>query len=141
MTTEPKDEVEWLPKLPFPGHYAFCPSRKAWNREMKRLKLDDRPHYPRNDGCCTYFKTPDGRFCAIVTINERFDDGDPVAIMGLLAHEAVHVFQSLAEHAGEDDPSKEFEAYSIQMITQELIWSYLEKRGRKFINKTEKKAA
>ncbi len=42
-------------------------------------------------------------------------------IASLLVHEAVHVFQRYCQSIGEDDPSMEFEAYSIQNICSELF--------------------
>ena len=49
---------------------------------------------------------------------------DLPAIRSTLIHEAVHVFQFACEHAGEDSPSPEFEAYSIQSIYCNLLSEY-----------------
>jgi hypothetical protein len=45
-------------------------------------------------------------------------------IAGLLVHEAVHVWQKWRESIGEKEPSKEFEAYGIQQISQRLMHAY-----------------
>lgn len=47
-----------------------------------------------------------------------------IQICGLLCHEAVHIFQSYCERIGESHPSAEFEAYSIQQISQNLMEAY-----------------
>lgn len=47
-----------------------------------------------------------------------------IQIYALLTHEAVHIWQYIKESIGETNPSKEFEAYSIQMISQNLIQEY-----------------
>lgn len=47
-----------------------------------------------------------------------------VQIHGLLLHEAVHVWQETREKMGENNPSPEFEAYSIQAIAQDLFEMY-----------------
>lgn len=44
-----------------------------------------------------------------------------VEIHGLLLHESVHVWQRIRQRMGEHNPSKEFEAYSIQAIAQDLF--------------------
>jgi len=46
------------------------------------------------------------------------------ALVGLLIHEAVHVWQNVRDLISEDRPSREFEAYSIQSIAQKLIDAY-----------------
>lgn len=45
-------------------------------------------------------------------------------IHGLLLHEAVHIWQELKEKMGEESPSVEFEAYSIQALAQDLFELY-----------------
>jgi hypothetical protein len=47
-----------------------------------------------------------------------------IQIYALLTHEAVHIWQYIKKDMGETNPSKEFEAYSIQMISQNLIEEY-----------------
>lgn len=47
-------------------------------------------------------------------------------IHGLLTHEAVHIWQELKLKMGEENPSIEFEAYSIQTIAQDLFYMYEE---------------
>lgn len=43
---------------------------------------------------------------------------------GLIVHEAVHVWQAVREAMCEEQPSTEFEAYSIQAIAQCLLEDY-----------------
>lgn len=47
-----------------------------------------------------------------------------IEIYGLLLHEAVHIWQRIKLRMGEEHPSKEFEAYSIQHIAQDLFYMY-----------------
>lgn len=49
-----------------------------------------------------------------------------IQIHSLLLHEAVHIWQRIKQRMGESDPSKEFEAYSIQRIAQDLFVMYEE---------------
>lgn len=46
---------------------------------------------------------------------------DLIQIHGLLLHEAVHIWQEVIQLMGEEKPSTEFEAYSIQAIAQDLF--------------------
>lgn len=82
--------------------------------------------YPTTDARMTTF-AKDGKLAMIVTVAERIDDkDDPNAIIGLLVHEAVHVFQQLCEDIGERRPSSEMEAYAIQHISMNLVADYSE---------------
>ena len=69
-----------------------------------------------------------------------FDDkkkATPTQKCGLLAHEAVHIFQKICEEIGESSPSSEFEAYSIQTIFEELLYAY--DRAKSELSKSSKK--
>lgn len=91
-------------------------------------------HIPRwcKPGCanCTFFENKNGASTVIVAIDPELGDGtrlDNIKIVAMLAHEAVHVFQKECEMIGEDKPSDEFEAYSIQRILDTLLRAYVEK--------------
>jgi hypothetical protein len=49
--------------------------------------------------------------------------------MGLLVHEATHVWQHICESIGETKPSVEFEAYAMQSIVSNLLTAYEDTRG------------
>lgn len=59
---------------------------------------------------------------AIVHIKES--ERSLIEIHGLLLHEAVHIWQQVRKRMGEREPSTEFEAYSIQTISQDLFEMY-----------------
>lgn len=48
----------------------------------------------------------------------------PIDTAGMLVHEATHVKQRFMEAIGEDSPSKEFEAYTMQNISMRLFDEY-----------------
>ena len=56
-----------------------------------------------------------------------------VQVVGLLAHEATHVWQHVRDWMGEKSPSVEFEAYTVQAILQELLWAYNETRPHRIV--------
>jgi hypothetical protein len=134
-------DTVWCDRGWFPLYYGFCPSEKAWKKEMKKMGTESAPSYPDGDATCSWFEAPDsGKMSCLVTLQEKFDTYDPSTVFGLLVHEATHVWQILLEHIGEDKPSREFEAYSVQNITQNLFDAYCQTRNRTFKSvKTAKK--
>lgn len=122
-----KDRVIWCDRGWQPVHFGFCPTKKAWKREMKRMGCDE--PYPETDGRCTTF-TKDGKVVVIITLRDGSEKERSVCeVAGLLVHEATYVWQTIREDIGETHPSIEFEAYSIQAIFQELFSAYQASRG------------
>jgi len=119
MTT---NKVIWCDRGWMPYYYGFCPNERAWRREMKRLGVPKPPPYPAINGACTNLETKDGKHCSIITIGH--EKRPAVQVVGLLAHEGMHVWRAIRESIGEREPSSEFEAYAIQAITQDLITAY-----------------
>lgn len=127
--------TQWRAMAMLPFNFGFCPDKKAWDYDMKRMGLTPIP-YPTGDGAClslsncTYFVNDGlkGGAACIVTIGDR-KKWTGLGIVSLLAHEATHVFQHIREHIGENKPSSEFEAYTIQFIVEELIEGYVATRG------------
>jgi hypothetical protein len=54
---------------------------------------------------------------------------NPINTVSTIVHEAVHVWQGYAAYIGEENASREFEAYSIQSITSVLMSQYRAPRG------------
>lgn len=129
--TSRKNKVIWLEKGWQPVYIGFCPSRKAWNREIQKKFKTSEP-YPIQNGRCTFFTHADGKSSVVVTIDSKIAEHyNGVEIMALLAHEAVHVFKFICDSIGEDNPSSEFEAYSIQSILLQLCSAYEKTTGDK----------
>lgn len=122
-----QSRVIWCDRGWQPHCYGFCPDEHAWKREMRRLNITDAP-YPTTSGSCTTFdKTTSNDACSIVTINES--KRPKLQVVGLLVHEAMHVWRHVRESMGEREPSLEFEAYAMQAISQCLIDAYEKTRG------------
>ena len=127
-------KVYWIDRGWQPVHLGFCPSKKAWDTVMKEFNIIDPPEFPTSSGF-TQFLCNEITGDALVLVSLNNDDKQPLLnIIGLIAHEAVHVFDFICEHINEDEPSKEFKAYSIQMITMELLeaWRKSRKKGNIF---------
>lgn len=121
-------EAPWLDRSMIVGpHMCLCLSQEAFVAAFKHLEIDQ---YPKDwirtkqaDATTHIADNPNGGLVAVVCLRLK-PDLELISIYGLLAHEAVHIFQEWCDHFGEHRPSAEFEAYSIQHIAQQLMWSY-----------------
>jgi hypothetical protein len=122
------DKVVWCDRGWQPVEYCFCPSEKAWNKQLKVMGIVGEP-YPDSDGRATFF-TKHGKTIAMVTIRDRAEKVRTLCeIVGLLTHEGAHIWQEVRAVMGETNPSAEFEAYSMQSIVQELLFAMKNTRG------------
>jgi len=108
-----------------PIQYGLVTSQKQYEKELKQLKVP-KPQWGRfvNEGkgaTVTYLENDAGQIC-IVGIDVQ--DYSIEQIYAMLVHEAVHIWQEIKRDMGEREPSSEFEAYSIQGISQNLMESY-----------------
>ncbi len=119
----------WLDRslVTSPVHYGLCKTEKAFKKELKRLGIrkKDRPDFLKSSyaDATVHFFESEGKECAIVCLGDT-KGHTPNEIVGLLIHEAVHIWQEIKANIGEQHPSSEFEAYSIQTIAQNLIEAY-----------------
>lgn len=128
--------IEYFGMGPWPIYVGFTTSRKAFKKEMTRLKITPCPDFVTSShaNATTHFLTsPDNGLTAIIAMQKPVGRS-PEQIAGLVAHEAVHVAQSLWENIGERTPGHEAEAYLVQMITQCCLQQVM-KTGR--VRRTE----
>lgn len=123
-----------------PIYYALCLTKKAFKAELKHLKIkpQDRPLFIANaqSHATTHFFTSNGKTCAVVCVSET-KKYSPSAVVGLLVHEAVHIWRAICDDIGEHRPSAEFHAYAMQCIVQELITKFSQ-LGGKFNARTQR---
>lgn len=101
-----KDYHKAMKKFGVPMH-----SRSAWIQTEQSDATTHILQHPKHGlGCVVALRTREGL--------------DGIQIASLLVHEAVHILQEWCSYHGESKPSSEFEAYSIQAISQELMNSY-----------------
>lgn len=125
-------KVKWLDRslLISPVYYALCTNKELLKKELRRLKVQKDLDISCGFGATTNFmKSQTGENIAIVCLFDHTKELEQ--IYALLAHEAVHIWQEIKENIGETNPSFEFEAYSIQKITQELLYEYKRQRNKK----------
>jgi hypothetical protein len=137
-----KSKVTWCSVALFksPYSYGVCTTPERFAHEMKRLNVKSPPPFltSANAHATTHYFTTGDDNSAIVTIG-KLDGRLMVEVIGLLAHEATHIWQTVCEHVGEKAPSAEFEAYAIQWITQQLVeaLSSQDKRFKLFMKKVK----
>lgn len=121
---------KWLLRDLIVGPYVcLVTSQAECNRAFKDAGLKETVPWiasDHSDASVHYFDNPKGEQCYVVAIRLR-DGISGIQVAGLLTHEAVHIFQGFCERIGEHQPSKEFEAYSIQSISQRLLDAYAER--------------
>lgn len=108
-------------------HFGLCLTERDFQRELASLNVRERdwPSFVKHEyaDATAHFLEYRGRYCVIVCI-ANWQNRDPIQVAALLVHEAVHIWQDYCEHIGEQHPSKEFEAYAIQSIAQELMEAF-----------------
>ncbi len=121
----------WVDRGWQPVAIGFCPSEAAWRREMKRLRCDS--PWPKKTNAAGYTqwmrndKTGEG--VILVCVFPRAEC-DALEVIMTLVHEAVHVWQFLCEHIGEERPGIEMEAYGIEHIARGLVEAYTATQGK-----------
>ncbi len=125
-------KLPWLDRTVLRSPYLLmCTTEAMYKQAMKHLSIDDPDEWISTDfgaTCHTFYKP--GRLTCVVCM--RPEKGRHISeIAGLLAHEAVHVKQKLFASINEDAPGTEIEAYAVQNIFQELLYSYMKQTNRK----------
>jgi len=127
--TSGKPLMKWCSRelIRNPLYIGLCLSEKKFAKEMKRMGIENPPSFlkTRQANATAHFFIKDGEESVIVALGKH-KGRDPIEIAGLLVHEAVHIWQAIKDNIGEHSPSMEFEAYSIQGISQQLMWAYAE---------------
>lgn len=109
--------------------FTLCLNEADFQRELRLMKLphNEWPKFVKNDhshATAHIFNHHQHGLCVIVCLQDH-ETRKPVEVAGLLVHEAVHIWQQFCERVGESNPSCEFEAYSIQQISQQLMHEFV----------------
>lgn len=125
----------WLSRelIRCPVYFTLCTTPAMVAQEMKRMKVTDESKRPnvsgRADATCNFMENDKGEVVVIVCLFDHTKEYEQR--MALLVHEAVHIWQEIRSIIGERHPSSEFEAYSIQHISQQLFYEYSRQMKRK----------
>jgi hypothetical protein len=114
--------IEYLPLGPYPGYVGFTTSPRAFQRELRRLKIRESVSFVNaGAGATTHFLERDGQTTTIIAIPPPSKDRPFEQYAGLVAHEAMHAVQEIWRGMGEKEPGDECEAYLLQMIVQSCL--------------------
>ncbi|CAB4241376.1 hypothetical protein UFOVP67_67 [uncultured Caudovirales phage] len=111
----------------YPVHYALCSSEKEFNAFCKKNKLTGVPYIDpiHNSGLTVPLYYKEGAM-VLVMISEI--ETDTLSILGILAHESVHVKQFIMAEIGEEKLGLEAEAYLVDSIFTTLLKDLLKVR-------------
>lgn len=121
----------WLSTAAFfhPVYWALCTNEEDFRDECMHLNMQAHEvpaplTHPTKSGATTHtFHNLDaGKVACIVYMPQT--DRDVNEVHALLAHEAMHVYQTMLEELGETAPGHEFEAYTVQALCQALFDSW-----------------
>lgn len=113
-------------------YFGLCIDAKTYAEtlDLHEVPFSNRTNFLKtehSDATTHFYNAHNGRRVALVCLNAELSaKHTPIQVAGLLIHEGVHIWQDICEYMGEDAPSIEFEAYSIQWITQELMEAWVE---------------
>jgi len=106
--------------------YALATNQAEFDELLKYLKQQPEACLPNKEQALTHsferpgkHKTPFVVVCLDITRKQPDEK-----YIATLIHESVHVWQEFCEYIGEEKPSAEFEAYSIEQIAYNLLMDY-----------------
>ena len=123
--------IHWLETeriLPPLHYYTLVTTERQFRKAMKHLGIAYPPPWVNvGSEATTHFLEAGNRQAAVVAI--RLARPRMLSeVVGLLAHEAVHIAQEYFADIGERLPSPEFQAYVTKWITSELVLAYDKRR-------------
>lgn len=119
-----KPHIKYFETGSWPVYFGFTTDRKAFSREMRRMKCQNMDFISGGDATTWEFVKPGQQNTIIVTVRLKRGVSDAMVI-GIIAHEATHVWQKINEAMKGTCPGGEHQAYAIQYLTQKMVEEYL----------------
>lgn len=124
-------KAKWLDRSLFISsqYYTICTNEKQFKQVLRHMKIpkENRPPFLKNrfaDASTHFFVNEDGKSKTAVVCLGDTKGRDPNQVRALIVHEAMHIWQEVKADYGEHNPGNEVEAYSVQMLTQQLFYEY-----------------
>ena len=118
-------KLKWLDRgLVYAPRMVLCLSEQEYLQAVKLYRVGyPHPWILHGQAAAVHTWERDGMSACAVCLNPP-EEFDSINVACSIVHEAVHIFQRLCEQLGETHPSKEFQAYSIERITETLMREY-----------------
>ncbi|MBC7602789.1 MAG: hypothetical protein H7255_09040 [Ramlibacter sp.] len=121
-------KVRWLDRdTVLAPHMTLCLNEQQFLAAAKHCKLkrpDQWLDVAKQKACVHTWEANDKLTC-VVCLHPDSIKSDPIDVACMLVHEAVHVFQRLCDSIGEHTPGREFEAYSVERIAEQLMRDFV----------------
>lgn len=120
--------MKWLDRETVRAPYlALCLNERDYLAAARHCKVPRPDQWLDADRqkACVHTWEKGGLLTCIVCLHPDCLTADPIEVAASLVHESVHVFQRLCDSIGEDAPSREFEAYSIERIAERLMREFV----------------
>ncbi len=111
-------------------YFTLCVTEEQFRELKRKLSWDAGEWAPPNGARTHHGANETGDPVCVVCVN-GWDRHDPIQVASMIVHEAVHVFQEWCREFGEKTPSSEFEAYSIQWISEQLMYEFVRQTQEK----------
>lgn len=116
-------KTKWLDRtIVYGGYLCLVLSQKEYDKVMRKMGVPTETVY--KSGGCTMLTNDEGKLTNIICLG-NFLGQSLSSILALLAHECVHAADNTFESMKEKAPSKEFKAYVVQNIMQNVTDEFL----------------
>lgn len=105
--------------------YCLVTNKKELKQVRKKYGIPKQDLPIKQDGARVNFLYFEVGTLAVVQLHDT--EHELHEVLGLLAHECVHIKQQVMDDIGEHKPSDEFEAYFLQDLVTKLTKDYLSK--------------
>lgn len=109
-----------MPVGPYPVQIWLCLTEKSWNTYVKSIGYSE--PVPQDLASVTSFEAPEsGRLSMVVHLDTEFLRLTQHERIGIVVHEATHLWQGILGFIGETAPGVEIEAHAIQWLVTWLL--------------------
>ena len=134
-------KVNWLSRDTVRAPYmALCLSEREYLATAKHCDVSSPAPWlaMKQNKAVVHTWECDGKLVSVVCLHPDNLEADPIEVACTMVHESVHVFQRLCDSIGEDSPSREFEAYSIERIAEQLMREYVRRLDCQSLHLTDR---